>query len=88
MEFKRGEQIAYIPTHAEGNVDHPDTEFGFVTKDSGDKGVFCRYFYKNGTLRTVSCSELTPREKLVFKHSRNQSGVRRWLQFLKYPDEE
>jgi len=59
-----GTQIVYIPTHAEGDVTHPDCEFGFIfgsSHNSGDKAYFCRYWRKRqpGVLRTTACSELT-----------------------------
>lgn len=64
--MKPGTQIAYIPTHANDDLEHPDVEFGFVTSERGDSH-FCRYWIKGqpGKLRTVSCSELTPSYMLV-----------------------
>lgn len=66
-EFTQGQQIAYVPTHAEGDLQHPDVEFGFVFSDRGGDSVFCRYWRKGhlGQLRTVANSELTPRDMLV-----------------------
>jgi len=59
--FKAKDQIIYIPRHAEGNINHPDVEFGFVMTGGLDY-VFCRYWIKGqpGVLRTTSCSERTP----------------------------
>jgi len=56
--FERGNQIAYIPNHAEGNVRHKDVEYGFVTKVVKDR-VFCRFWskYHLGDLRTIAVSE-------------------------------
>jgi len=59
--MKQGTQIAYIPNHANGNINHPDVEFGFVTTVRGSNQCFCRYWRKGkpGTLRTTLNSELT-----------------------------
>lgn len=64
--MKPGTQIAYVPTHAEGNMKHPDVQFGFVTSERGDSH-FCRYWRNGhtGELRTVANSELTPNFLLV-----------------------
>lgn len=63
-EIKRGTQIAYIPTHAEGDIQHPDVEFGFAMNVPGHVGVACRYWRDGhpGELRTASISEITPLE--------------------------
>jgi len=62
-----GEQIAYIPMHAEGDINHPDVEFGFITGFNSDGDPFCRYWRKGqpGTLRTTANSECTPRDMVV-----------------------
>ena len=69
-EFKRGDQIAYIPNHAAGNIRHPDVEFGFVTSRNGSGDYFCRYWRKGrpGVLRTTANSECTPARNLE-RHS-------------------
>jgi hypothetical protein len=71
-KFKRGEQIAYIPRHAEGKISHPDVEFGFVTSGPNANGdYFCRYWLRETEcdllpkLRTKANSECTPVELLV-----------------------
>lgn len=67
--FNRGEQIAYIPLHADGDIEHPDVEFGFVTSQRGDT-VFCRYWRHDLLdLRTKANSEGTPVEMLVRRTS-------------------
>ena len=61
--MKRGTQIAYIPDHANGDLDHPDVEAGFVTSwREGDQAAYCRYWSKVNPdeLRTKANSELTP----------------------------
>ena len=74
--FKPKDQIAYIPTHAEGDINHPDVELGFVTGRSGG-GVFCRYWskYSPGLLRTTANSESTPEHLLVHHYSVKQRVV-------------
>jgi hypothetical protein len=92
----RGTQVCYIPAHANGDLKHPDVEFGFVTSDAGERGVFCRYWRKmkydprnpaylylenvEDYLRTKSNSELTPRELLQEYHYIGQNFVDRALE--------
>lgn len=61
LSFERGDQIVYVPTHANGDQDHADCEYGFVTSVSSNGTVFCRFWHKGqpGVLRTVSNSEGT-----------------------------
>ncbi len=77
--FSPQDQIVCIPQHVLEETSgvfqalkHPDVEFGFVFKDVGDRGVFCRYWskYSPGELRTKSNSELTPRENVFLYISR------------------
>jgi hypothetical protein len=73
----RGDQIAYIPMHANGDITHKDVQFGFVTTNSPTlKAAYCRYWLsvdpesKNClVLRTKANSELTPYECLEYKFS-------------------
>ena len=84
MDFKPGTQIAYIPNHAHGDINHEDVEYGFVT---GNRSfVFCRYWTKGrlGVLRTTSCSEATNREDLVECKSVNQAMVDQLMIALGY----
>jgi hypothetical protein len=64
--LKRGEQIAYVPTHVHGDLNHPDVQFGFVTSGPPDN-YFCRYWVSKTSqeLRTKANSESTPTEYLV-----------------------
>ena len=75
--FKNGEQIAYVPLHANGDLNHSDVEFGFVVRRSGEDAYFCRYWRKNqlGVLRTVANSESTPADMLVSVWSVPQATV-------------
>lgn len=61
-----GQQITYIPGHAEGDPNHPDCEHGFVMADLGSH-VRCRYFWGNHPtqLRTLANSEQTFKSNLV-----------------------
>ncbi len=82
MNFKRGEQIAYIPTHAKNDLSHRDVEFGFVTSVR-DGTIFCRYWCKDGKeLRTVANSEATPADMLRRMDSRPQEEIERILKAI------
>lgn len=83
--MKPGTQIAYIPPHADGDINHPDVEFGFVTGQSR-LGYFCRYWSKiyPVQLRTRANSELTPGHCLIEYISRPQLVVDRYLKLLGY----
>ena len=69
QDFERGDQIAYIPNHAFGDLAHPDVEYGFVTSTT-EKVVFCRFYHhvRNLTLRTTANSEAVEPHNLV-KHN-------------------
>lgn len=81
--LKPGTQVAYIPTHANGDINHPDVEFGFVTAENRTKdGHHVRYWARNCTgdrLRTTANSENTPNYLLVKYISCPQSSVEREL---------
>lgn len=82
MKLQRGTQIAYVPSHAEGNINHPDVEFGFVTSvrpsilEPKVTLVFCRYWRKGelGVLRTTAGSESTPVDN-IREHAAVQQSV-------------
>jgi hypothetical protein len=57
IEFEKGDKIIYVPTHANGDKNHPDCELGYVTSVNKNGVVFCRFFYPDGRLRTVANSE-------------------------------
>ena len=75
MNLKQGTQIIYVPNHAD-SPDHPDSELGFVTSIN-KQGAFCRYWSKldSDYLRTMSCSEHTPFDRLIVKDTRPQTVV-------------
>ena len=83
MPFNVGDQVAYIPRHANGDLTHPDVEFGFVTGVKGDT-VFCRYFYRSGKLRTVSNSEGAYKDDLIQHTHMPQERVDIMLRQLGY----
>lgn len=82
--FKPGDQVAYIPVHAAGDIAHPDVEFGFVVRQSPSGDYFCRYWRKGspGDLRTVANSECTPAASLVHHESVPQGTVAHWWRRL------
>lgn len=43
IAFSRHVRVIYIPTHAEGNVDHPDCEHGAVSSVNHFGDVFVRF---------------------------------------------
>ena len=61
MSFKIGDQIVYIPNHAE-DMFHCDAEFGFITGFNSKGSPFCRYWRNpdRQKLRTTANSECTP----------------------------
>lgn len=80
--LKRGTQVAYIPTHANRDIHHPDVEFGFVTnaEDIGwrdETAYWCRFWVKGklGVLRTVTNSERCYEWDIVEYTSVDQSVV-------------
>ncbi len=73
----RGTQIIYIPTHVEGDINHPDCETGFITSMKfapGGDFAFCRYWNKNGGIKANS--EATPLDLIVAQDTVSQEKVR------------
>jgi hypothetical protein len=70
-------QIAYIPMHAEGNVNHKDVEFGFTTTLEKNGWYFCRFFSKQNPklLRTVANNEGVQTWQIIAYESRPQQEV-------------
>jgi len=86
MKLKKGDQIYYVPDHATG-PDHPDSEQGFVVRQTPDpKGetFFCRYYWKQRPeeLRTTANGESTHIRNIVKKDHRPQSSIE--ADILKY----
>ena len=84
-QYEPGDQIAYVPQHANGDLDHQDVEFGFVTSVREDT-VFCRYFRSRDSneLRTLSCSEGANVHNIVPVWHHEPDVVKRWLWRLGY----
>jgi hypothetical protein len=84
--MKPGTQIAYIPMHADGDVSHPDVEFGFITSVRGNI-AFCRYWFKGkpGDLRTRLVSESTMLEDIISHESVPQARVEQALAAIEAP---
>lgn len=78
--FERGDQIIYVPLHAEGNTMHPDCQFGFVTSARSNI-VWCRYWYDIPTrqLRTKSNSESCGPDALRLHNAVPQHEVEKLL---------
>lgn len=75
-------QIAYLPPHAEGDINHPDVQFGFVVIDCGEKS-WCRFWMPGGReLRTKANSELVPNNCLKAHWSQPKERV--WAAYQKY----
>ena len=79
--FKRGTQIAYVPSRANENLTHESVEYGFVTSVRGDF-AFCRYWGRDGKLRTLDSSLATPIDYLVPLDTVAQEVVDEWLERL------
>lgn len=75
-DLKRGTQIAYIPNHADGDINHSSVEQGFVTSTS-EKVAFCRFWSKcyKAELRTKANSEAIIFDNIVIIDSVPQTLV-------------
>ncbi len=58
-------------------------EAGFVMEVRGD-AAFCRYWNIEGcnSLRTTSCSELTPKDRLLVVSTHHQSDIDKWIKYI------
>ena len=82
-KLKRGTQIAYVPTHTKGDINHNDVERGFVTSGpTKDGAYFCRYWsrYHEKELRTKANSECTPADCLQVTDSFPQELIEEMLE--------
>jgi len=75
-KYRPGRQVAYIPFHAEEDLEHPDVEFGFITSTLGHV-AFCRYWSKEDptVLRTTANSEATSMLCLVLYGEHDQAII-------------
>ncbi len=85
MKFKKGDQIVYIPNHAE-DMFHPDAEFGFITGFGGTGSAFCRYWLNpdRTELRTKANSEATPIDMIHRCDLKSQELINEMLVELGY----
>lgn len=42
-EFQPQDRVAYVPTHANGDINHPDVEYGTVSSVGTIGNVFVRF---------------------------------------------
>tara|TARA_R110000772_G_scaffold249530_2_gene363817 strand:+ start:14679 stop:14867 length:189 start_codon:yes stop_codon:yes gene_type:complete len=54
MTFNKGDQVAYIPMHAEGDITHEDVEHGTVSSQN-DLYVFVLFESQHHTAAAQSC---------------------------------
>ncbi len=84
--LKKGMQIVYVPSHAKGDVNHLDSEEGFIADKLGMRVDFihCRFWSKESPdfLRTTANGEATPLDCIVIKNTREQWKVERALQYI------
>lgn len=84
--MKIGTQIIYIPLHVDiKKTNHPHVCEGFVFGKEKDGTIPCRYWCRAypDTLRTKSCSEMTPANRLVVKKTRTQKLVKETIKEIK-----
>lgn len=75
-----GTQIAYIPNHANKNIEHADVEFGFIMRKSvTGRAYFCRFWLKQepytNLLRTNANSESVDIRNLYLYDSHDQQRI-------------
>jgi hypothetical protein len=64
-DFQPGNRVVYVPTHAEGDLDHPDCEYGVVSS-TDNVFVFVRYWPSLEYTGWNITSQATSPEDLVF----------------------
>ncbi len=81
-KFDVGDQVVYVPGEADGDINHPNSEFGFVTSTKG-KTVFVRFFrnkkdlFHYGNLKNKANSESCNEEDLVAHKFTSDSNIKR-----------
>jgi len=80
-----GTQIAYVPAHAKGDVNHPDVGWGFVQEQRGETAL-CRFWAKDrqhkhqiGDLRTKANAESASLSDLVLHQHCRQEMINSYL---------
>lgn len=94
LQLKPGTQVAYVPNHVEGDLTHPDVQYGFVTAVHTElQTAHVRYFYNplkhpgNSRLRTTANSESTRFDNLVVIEHMDPLQVDILLEELGYKDQ-
>jgi hypothetical protein len=87
LKLKPGDQFVYVPSHAQGDLEHPDCEQGFVTsvrKHNVGAIVFGRYWsnLNRDRIRTCSTSEAASACFLVKKDTHDQEVVQEILESI------
>jgi hypothetical protein len=79
-------QVAYIPNHAEGNLAHPDVQYGFIASARRPDGSYIVRYWSKGhpnELRTKANGEVTDEENLVAHASHTKDMVDwAWEEFV------
>lgn len=89
--LKMGTQIVSVPLHAYGDVNHPDSQSGFVTSLSKNgQTAFCRYWKKDqpGVLRTLANSEGTYINSIAIEDTVKPSVVAKAIRQIMADEEE
>lgn len=80
-----GTQIAYVPRHAKGDVNHPDADWGFIQEQRGASAL-CRFWAKDrkhkhqiGDLRTKANAESASLSDLVLHPHCEQRVIDNYL---------
>jgi hypothetical protein len=63
MRYRKFTQVAYIPTHAKGDINHKDVQFGFITSEIDSEHCYFVRYWRSRTdpeLRTKADGERTP----------------------------
>lgn len=87
-DFKRGDQILYLPDHVNGNRNDPDVEAGFVTSikeiSDGSTTIFCRFWRNRNceNLRTKANSEGCDVKNLIHYISIPQQKINHLLNLI------
>lgn len=78
----KGDQVIYVPQHANGDIEHEDCEAGFVTSCT-ETNVFCRFFLSGSDeLRTKANSELVNSANLVLMSHHPQELIVKLLKAI------
>jgi hypothetical protein len=87
-DFKRGDQILYMPDHVSENHNHPDVQAGFVTSakvvSDGSTTIFCRFWRNRNceNLRTRANSEGCDERNLIHYISVKQQHINYLLNLI------